>query len=178
MARACLEAVFAARAIALAPDALRRFILDDQIERLKLANKADQYAYPNLEDLRQEVAKGLLSDIKLEVEADRATRFTTEDMSRLAGMHDWYVTIYPLWSKTAHSRVRDLEQYLVLDDKGEIRSLKYAPGLDSVPLLLLTTMHALLLGAQALGVLFDCDCPSSFPDHEKYLQQHLETPAA
>jgi hypothetical protein len=178
MARACLEAVFAARAIALAPDGLRRFILDDQVERLKLANKADQYAYPNLEDLRQEVAKGLRSDIESEIEADGARRFSTEDMSRLAGMHDWYITIYPLWSKTAHSRVRDLEQYLDLDEKGEIRSLKYAPGLNNVSLVLLTTMHALLLGAEAVGRLFDCDCPASFPDHEKYLRQHLETPVA
>lgn len=171
MARACLEAVFAARAIALAPDALRRFILDDQVQRVKLANKADQYAYPNLEDLRQEVAKGLRCDIKSRIEGDGAKRFSTEEMSRLAGMHDWYVTIYPLWSKTAHSQVRDLEQYLDLDEQGEIRSLKYAPTLDQIPLVLLLTMHALLLGADALGRLFDCDCPASFPDHWKYLRQ-------
>ena len=178
MARACLEGVFAARAIALAPDALRRFILADQMERLALANKAEQYAYPNLEDLRQEVARGLQAEIKSEIEADEARRFSTKEMSQIAGMHDWYVTIYSLWSKTAHSRVRDLEQYLNLDENGEIRSLKYGPGLDGVPLLLLTAMHALLLGADALGRLFDCDCPASFPGHEQYLREHLEPPAA
>jgi hypothetical protein len=98
-------------------------------------------------------------------------------MSKLAGMHDWYVTIYPLWSKTAHSRVRDLEQYLNLDEQARIRSLGYAPGLDRVSLLLLTTMHAVLLGADALGRLFDFECPESFPGHQEYLRRCLESPA-
>jgi hypothetical protein len=178
MARACLEAVFATRAIALDPEALRRFILDDQIERLKLAQKAEQYSYPNLEDLRRAVAEGLSAVIKSEIQAEGAQRFSTEAMSRLAGMHDWYVTVYPLWSKTAHSRVRDLEQYLNQEATGEITSLKYAPGFDHLQLVLLTTMHAVLLGADGLGRCFDRECPAPFSEHKNYLQTHLESPAA
>jgi len=152
--RATLEAVFTARAIAVSDETLKAFITADHVQRRKLIRKAQQHDHTNLEELRTAVSPRLIDEIEAEIKATNAKSLSVETLSKLAGMHDWYTTVYAMLSMATHTAVRELECYLQVDAFGEIKSLEYAPSLGEVPWLLLTVAHCILLGGDAIAKTF------------------------
>jgi hypothetical protein len=152
--RDTLEAVFTVCALTKNDEAVKAFIADDLLQRRKLVNKAKQHDYTNLQVLRGAITEELVQSIDAQIKEREATALHTERLAQLAGMHDWYTTLYAILSKTTHTHVRDLECYLILDDDGKMRHLEYAPSMDEVPDLLLITMECILRGADALAQTF------------------------
>lgn len=167
--RATLEAVFTARAIARHDEALKEFITDDLLQRRKLIRKAQQHDHTNLEELRSAITPELLQGLDEQIKEVAAKSLTTERLSQLAGMHDWYTTVYAMLSKTTHSHARDLECYLRLDEGDKIQSLEYAPSIAEVPNLLLTGTHAILLGAEAVAEVFQLAFDTK-AEHLKFIE--------
>jgi len=152
--RATLEAVFTARAIAAGDEALRAFITADLFQRRKLIHKAQQYDHPKLAELRAAASQALVDQIAAEIQATEAKSLSVERLAELAGMHDWYTTVYAMLSMATHTAVRELECYLLVDASDKIKSLEYAPSLEEVPWLLLTATHCILLGGNAIAKTF------------------------
>ncbi len=170
--RATLEAVFTARAIARSDEALKEFITDDLLQRRKLIRKAKQHEHTNLEELRGAITEELVQHLDAEIKEIEAKSLTTERLSQLAGMYDWYTTHYAMLSKVAHSHVRDLECYLLLDENDKIWSLEYAPSIEEVPNLLITAAHCILLGGDAVAQTFGLSFEAK-AEHLKFIQEQL-----
>ena len=170
--RATLEAVFTARAIAEHDEALKEFITDDLLQRRKLIRKAQQHEHTNLEELGAAKTDELVQRLEAEIKELGVKSLTTERLSQLAGMHDWYTTVYALLSKAVHNHARDLECYLLLDENDKVRSLDYAPSIEEVPNLLLTAAHAILLGGEAVARTFRLSFEAK-AEHIKFIEAQL-----
>lgn len=153
--RVMLEAVFATRAVASSENLVKPFIVADLPERLKLMNKARHNNYEALKALRDSLSDEIVNELSAEIARIEAKQLKAEQLSRAAGMHDWYVTVYTLLSAAVHSTVRDLESYLEISESDLVRSLTYAPQLDDIGELAHTASHTVLLGAGSLDTLFD-----------------------
>jgi hypothetical protein len=173
--RASLEAVFTTRAVVADKAALRAFINDDLFQRRKLIRRAQQYDYLSLEELREALTPDFVDRLEQQIRDSGAEQLKTEDLSKLAGMHDWYTTLYALLSKATHTNVRQLEAYVSLDESGEIRGLTYAPSMEKIPHLVLTAAHCILLGADAVAGVFEIDLQAKLRDHLAFIEAGIGT---
>ena len=152
--RSLLESVFTLRAVAKCDKMLKAYIKQDELERRKLLNKAQQNKTPNLELLQKEDLGTIKNKINQRIEKEEIKRVFIEEFSRQAGMHNWYVDIYPQLSSSAHSSVRDLEKDVVLVKQGEMSGLRYGPEDSEAPSLLAHASHCLVLGHAAVANVF------------------------
>ena len=164
-----LSIFFTTRAVAVDEKALGAFINADLLQRRKLINKARQHDHTNLE-LREATTDEFIERLEQEIKASGAKPLKVEDLSKLAGMHDWYTTCYSLLSSATHTNVRELDDYLSRDQAGEIRSLTYAPAMKEIPDLLLTAAHCILLGTVAVSQTFAVDFQAKGTDHLKCIE--------
>lgn len=148
--RAALEAVFTTRAIARDEATFKTFIMNDLLQRRRLVRKAQQHEHTNLLELRGALTADFVRELEAEIQRTGAKPQTTEELSRLAGMHDWYTTAYAMLSQATHTAVRELECYLAFDGDGKVRSIEYAPSLEDISWLLLTAAHCVVLGGDAV----------------------------
>ena len=156
--RATLESVFTIRAVAAHNDALIAFINADLIQRRKMVRRAQQYDdHVNLRDLREALSSDFVADLDKKIISSGAKSLKTEDLSKLAGMHEWYTTIYALLSQATHTNVRELDSYLSTDKNENIIELQYAPSLAQIPKLTVTAIHCIILAAEAMAVVFELD---------------------
>jgi hypothetical protein len=168
--RATIESVFATRAVAIDKEAWRAFINDDLFQRRKLIRRAQQHDHINLEGLREALTQEVIDHLEQQIEASGATPLKTEDLSKRAGMHEWYTTHYALLSKASHTNVRQLEAYLSLDESSEIRGVTYAPSMEEIPHLVLTAAHCILLAAEAVAGVFEIDFQAKMRDHLAFIE--------
>lgn len=173
--RATVESVFTTRAVARDEKVLRAFINADLLQRRKMIKIAQQHDHTNLEELREAITPELIDRLEEQIKTSGAKRLSAEELSRLAGMHEWYTTHYALLSKATHTSVRELESYLCLDQAGEVRSLTYAPSMEDIPLLVLTAAHCILLGAAAFAGTFELDFQAKGSEHVKFIEATFQS---
>lgn len=170
--RALVETVFRMRAIVIEPTAFKTFIAEDLVQRKKLIKNALKNPHhSNLEETARAVTPALLSEIEKEMRTAGAKHVSTAEWSKLAGMHDWYITSYALLSKAVHTAVRQLEAYLKLDAVGEVKELIYAPSLEQIPELLLTAAHLVLIATSAFDKLFGLNFGPKGDAHNKFVEE-------
>lgn len=155
--RGLLESVFSLRAVARHDEILKAYIECDETERLKMINKAKNNNSPNLELLKEAATNEFIASVRKTIDDKGIGRLSTEEFSKKAGMHDWYLTVYPMLSKTAHSTVRDLEDQLKINANKEIKGLKYGPVDSEARNLLANASHCLVLGLTATAIVFEYD---------------------
>jgi hypothetical protein len=148
--RATLEAVFTTRAIARDEATMKAFIMNDLLQRRRLVRKAQQHEHTNLLELRGALTTEFVQELETQIQRTGVKPQTTEELSKVAGMHDWYTTAYAMMSQATHTAVRELERYLAFDGDGKVRSIEYAPSLEEIPWLLLTAAHCIVLGGDAV----------------------------
>lgn len=173
--RATIESVFTLRAVVANDESLNAFITADLIQRLKMINRAQKFDHPNFEELREAITPELVDTVKEQIRLFGAKYRTVEELSKLAGMHDWYTTQYALLSEATHSTVRDLESYLSLNEAREVQGLIYAPSMDQVPFLLLTAAHGILIGADVFVETFELDFQVKGREHIKFIDAAFRT---
>lgn len=154
LARSLLEAGFTLIALEKDERTLDRYVVTSETDRLKWVNQ--------LLDARSVHVPGLgrrrLKAMKEEISADLArlaelgiTDVNVEDLARWAGLHDWYLRQYALWSKTTHASVQDFRDHLVVSPDGGIEEVdlhsrpdEAIPVLSSCGLILLKSHTALV----------------------------------
>ncbi len=171
--RAELEAVFALGAVTADEANFRAFVNDDLRERLDLIKKAQKYDYAILKPLRDAVTDEQFAQLSREAQnAGVANKVTTSLLSRQAGLHDLYVSVYSLLSRSVHSGVGAVDAYLIADSNGDVREIEYAPELDEVGDTLLTACDFLLLASDAICHQFEI---TNFGEIRKRLHAALST---
>lgn len=170
--RAALEAVFTTRAIAKDEETLKAFVMNDLLQRRRLVRKAQQHEHTNLVELRGALTPDFVGTLEAEIQRTEVRPQTAEELSKVAGMHDWYTTAYAILSRATHTSVRDLECYLGFDGQGKVRSIGYAPLLEDIAWLLLTASHCIVLGGDAVAAVFNLqyECRA---EHLRFIESEL-----
>lgn len=173
--RAAMESLFSLVAIEKDPEQAEKFVVADEQERKRMLNKSRAWSAPALKAKAQHIATDeKLEEIEKTIEATNAKRISTESMAIAAGLHDWYLTAYALFSASVHSNVRDLERHLVLTEDNEIEEIRNEPIIEELDRLLLTASELLLKGLESLDVVFGLNS-ENFRSHAYERLAKLET---
>jgi hypothetical protein len=155
MLRALLEVVFFLCAIGKKPELANDYIEEDQPQRLKILGKLKKMYGDNLpSQMRNDTTKALEQELIRDIDNSEIVVRSTEQWAQEAGLHDWYLSAYSILSMTVHAKVRDLERYLVVDDKGEIRSLKWGPDDADVKILFVTAIETMLVAMNGAAAVY------------------------
>lgn len=158
MARALLEAVFSLVALAKDEQLVRDYVHEDQKNRLKFLKKYEQLHGGNFpKGITKEEIQALEAELRSDIGTRQIKVRTTEEWSQEAGLHAWYLTAYAVLSLSVHSKVRDLEGYLTLDDKGEIREFNWGPNTNGTKEILVTIIEAMLVSFESVSASFEQD---------------------
>ena len=182
LARALMEALFTMRAVSQSDKVLRRYVGADEHWRRKMVGKAQRSKRKPLASLGDAKVADLLRSIEASIKQFRLKQpLKVEQMAIKAGLHDMYLLDYSILSNTVHTSVRDLADYLELDEHNEIQALRIgrfdkreAAGVIAVASL------AMLKCNEVLGDVFDLDVSeiqSKYDDRFKSLLQLVEETA-
>jgi hypothetical protein len=166
-----LESVFTTRAVASNLEFMKRFVAADLPVRLKMLNRALHESYEVLALLRESVSPKILVELSEQIKQLNVQQISAENLSRAAGMHEWYVSLYTHLSGAVHTSVRDLESYLEIGPNKEVRVLKYAPELDDVGVLVHSATHAVVLAALSINELFGREFRAALEGYLSELQE-------
>jgi hypothetical protein len=148
--RALCEAVFTIRAVARHDDVLAAFLAEDDYARTELYRKAKQSDDPRFS---VHATPELEAELTAAATASGARRLTTGELAERAGLRDWYLIVYALFTGPAHTKIRDLQRYLREKPSGTVEfSLEHRP--DDVQGLLSTAGIALVYAYDALDDAF------------------------
>ena len=167
--RAAMDSMFNLAAIANSPEQGQKFVAADSIERKRMFNKTLSCSSPTLDTM---VSEDTIDERLREVEAAilelDAKRISYEDMARAAGLHDWYLTVYAVFSASVHSNVGDLKRHLAISKDGENEAIRNESIPDELDILYLTGSEILLKGIEVIGQVFKVN-------NESFLAEKIST---
>ena len=168
--RAELEAVFNLAAIAEHEEGLDLFINDDMHQRRTLFNKIRDSKSKIFDGIKDHATQALYDEISATIDEKDIKKLSTKRIAEMAGMEDWYLTIYWATSGPVHSRARDLERYFRLDDEGQVHGLSVGPTPAETMSNLAFASFALLPAWEALAAIFEVDVDSEVADFQNKLR--------
>ncbi|TBV00026.1 hypothetical protein DNJ95_02380 [Stutzerimonas kirkiae] len=88
----------------------------------------------------------------------KARNISTEEMAKLAGLHDWYLTAYTVFSDAVHGNIHDLDQQFVRSEcDEEIEGVRSGAIVDDLHGLYLCASEILLKGLESMDNVFQVD---------------------
>jgi len=154
--RTLVEVSFSLIAVAEHQEICQEFLQDDKVQQLKALN-----TYMNLpkrlrtQDEQQPDISNLIGTLKSEIYSKKYKELKTEYIAQRAGMTDYYNTIYGSLCSTVHSRIRDLESHLLLNEGDEVKQLNWGPDVSRLDTVLLTANETLIISMKKVLLLFD-----------------------
>jgi hypothetical protein len=156
--RVAMESTFTLVAIDKTPDLADQFAKEDDLQRKRMLNKARMWRAPELqEQARASATDEKLVEIQETIDENAVRKMSTEEYSKAAGLHDWYLTAYSLFSSSIHNSVRDLEGHIETDDEGEIIHIINEPILEGLESLYLTGSEVLLNALSSVSNIFELE---------------------
>lgn len=159
--RSFLEFVFAIVAIDKDKEIVNQFVLEDIIQRkdyLKAYKRNKSIGIHNNEDiLSNEKIDDLLKDFNAKIDINCVKRLSKRDLAKKAELVTIYDSAYKLLSGTIHVNARDLEQYLELNDDGEIKQILWGPDVTEIDFMLFTATESMLFVLTAISHIFSID---------------------
>ena len=98
--------------------------------------------------------ESLERQLQKEIKTTGIKKKTIEQWSKDAELHDWYLSAYSLFSDSVHSKVNDLERYLVLNEKNELIKFRWGPSDHQLEKILATLIEGMLKGLNCTRALF------------------------
>jgi len=145
LARSLMEALFTLCALSKKSQLFDVFIKEDKRNRLTYLRKYREFHGGKLpENVSQEEIEELEKELETEIKENGIQKRRTEQWADDAGMKSWYLTAYPVLSDSVHTKVRDLEEHLWIDEKGEVSELLWGPdnrGIDKIIMTGIEAMH-------------------------------------
>jgi hypothetical protein len=156
--RVAMESTFILVAIDKNPELADQFAQEDDLQRKRMFHKARMWNSPELqEQARAHSTDEKLAEIQEAIKENAVKKMTTEEYSKAAGLHDWYLTAYSLFSTSIHNSVRDLESHIDTDHDGEIIQIINEPILDGLESLYITGSEILLSALNSVSNIFELD---------------------
>ena len=156
--RCLLECEFAVVAIDKDKTIVDRLILDDRIQqlgKLKAIKRNIENGVPLPKDTFSiDEIKTFIKDVKSEIKKSNIKKFTTRELAEIAGLITTYDSAYKDLSGTIHVNVRDLEQYLELNEKGEIKQLLSEQDVKEIGMILLGASEIILKILESISKIF------------------------
>jgi hypothetical protein len=152
--RTLLEILFRLLAIARSHEIAQAFVLEDERHRRKFIGKYQKLGAEVKEAQCSSSLTELLSAINQKISEQDIKELKTEWFAHKAGLDDFYNSAYAIFSGSVHANVRDLEEILVTDDQGNVRSLNYGPDVSGLAPLLVTAAESLIFIVIDVGTLF------------------------
>jgi hypothetical protein len=153
--RCLLESLFILVASSISEDIAKEFVAADQLERRKIFNKARSWRADSLKKLAVNHATDEMKEkIERDIEETGAKKVYAEQMAIKAGLHDWYLTAYSIFSQSVHASIRDLEKHLITDGQKNIIGLKNEPSTENIDRLFITAAEAMLHALKAVERVF------------------------
>ncbi|MDR3579667.1 MAG: DUF5677 domain-containing protein [Oryzomonas sp.] len=177
MLRALIEAMFVLVSISKDDDALKAYVLNDELERLKLANKIIEDKDEVYSEADKKSAKQIKSEIQDTLKEIKYLRYRTEDFARIAGLHNWYTTVYAFISRSVHATIKDMEQHLDLDECYNVKSIKLIPNDNGTLNILTTACNALNISLQSFLTVLEKNtdvCTINDAKLKPYLEEALK----
>lgn len=155
LTRTMIDALFTLCAISKNEKYADEFIQEDHRSRLRFLNKYRELHGGLPPEVDKEEIESLEKEIQEEIQNNEIKKKTFEQWSKDAGMHDWYLTAYSVLSESVHTKVKDLERYLVLNENNEIKEFRWGPDDHDIETLLMTLIQGMLTGLKCAHSLFD-----------------------
>jgi hypothetical protein len=155
--RALMEAVFVLCAVIKNDEALEAYVLDGENERLKITRKllADKNSPLSAEEI--DILKKVECNLALQTKQLAAKRLSTEEFAKKANLHSWYLTAYAKTSWAVHTTIRDMDQYLVFDNKEKLKSIRFIPSDEESEKGLATACDLMIISFREFLNLFEKD---------------------
>lgn len=136
LCRNLIEILFALVACIKHDDIVKHYVMSDDIDKIKSLNKLITYHKEDKEKIDLTELEKKKSDLKKNLDDITKTDLTTEYLSRKAGLHNHYLTVYHLLSKTVHIKIGDLDTHI----KEEGKYFNWGPIIEGVESLTFTAI--------------------------------------
>jgi hypothetical protein len=156
--RTALESMFALAAIAKNPSAAEAFVQSGDRETKRKVFKSRLWSQSLRTPLASRFSKETFKAAEDIANSTKAKIVSTEEMAKMAGLHDWYLTTYTIFSDAVHGNIHDLEQQFVRSEDGEeIEGVRSGATVDDLHGLYLCASEVLLKGLEAMDDVFQFD---------------------
>lgn len=170
--RSLIEALFCLSASTKDPSIIQVLRLKDERQKLKMVNKiinsnTTMRCFQNkleMESIKQEIEK--------RIEIFSVKEINVEELAKLAGLHDYYLTVYSLLCLAVHNNYTDLEANLVIENKA-IVGLSYGPTDTKLKINLATAMEAIVLSMKAMNNYFNLGQENSIQRQHDMVKSYL-----
>jgi hypothetical protein len=156
--RCLIECEFAIVAIDKDKAVVQQFVLEDQLQRrdyLRAYKRNKKSGIPHPEDAPSlKEIDDLLQGIESQIKKNHIRRLSKRDLAQKANLVTIYDSAYKVLSGTIHVNVRNLEEYLELNEAGEIKKLLWGPDVKEIDFILFTAAETMLFVLTAVSHIF------------------------
>ena len=156
--RTALESVFALAAIVKDPNMADAFVESGERELKRKVFKSKLWSQHLRAPLAHRFSSETFKKANDIAKSTSAKSISTEEMAKVAGLHDWYLTAYTMFSDAVHGNIHDLDQQFVRSDHDdEIEGIRSGALVDDLQGLYLCASEILLKGLEAMDDVFKID---------------------
>lgn len=155
--RTALESMFALAAIAKDPSMAEAFAQAGEREAKRKVFKSRLWSPELRSPLESRFNSETFKKAEDIAKTTKARNTSTEEMAKAAGLHDWYLTAYTVFSDAVHGNIHDLEQQFVRGKDDEIEGVRSGAIVDNLHGLYLCASETLLKGLEVMDDVFQID---------------------
>lgn len=156
--RSALETLFPLGALANHPHLAEELLQSHEADRRTIAERIRRWHDP---ELRAAIVEHITDSELEQLLGSKAKSLNQFELSKLADMEDWYLSVYMLLSFSAHGAVSDLTGHLVTDKSGNVIEFRNEPQLQDQADTWAYTIEMQLRAVDALTKLFKLGQPST-----------------
>lgn len=170
--RSIIEVCFYIKAVCRDEGILNVMQVKDEQQKLRSVNriinsKTKIKNLPSLDELNKK---------KIEIE-DRIKNIPAkfkgiEEISKIAEMHNYYLTVYTPLCNSAHTNAIDLDMYLDIEND-KIKGLSYGPTDDKLSLNVATSIDVMLNSMEAMNSYFKLENKIKIENYHRQLKKHF-----
>lgn len=177
MLRGLVEALFILVAISKDNEFAKTYVGHEEHQRKGVLNKLKRYKESVNEDDPDIIkATEIVESIKANIEDNKIRKLSTEEISKVAGLHSWYDTVYAITSTAVHVSARTLESHLIADDEtGEIVSFLNEPDIEGIGMPLGTGINSMHIATDAICDILGREHTKENMELNERYEQHLRT---
>ncbi len=163
--RSALETFFSRAALAKEPSFVDRLIEGHEAEQKNMMNKMKNWEGA---ELRQFADAAIASGQWDHISASTANAITLFDIAKIAGLEEWYRSVYMVLSWSVHGATVDLKRHAVVNADGETIEFQNEPEIEGQGPTWFCAIKLLLEAVTALAIVFPNVDQGSLDEYHAY----------